>query len=168
MTSTSQSARQHARAVAANRWVYRLSQKWLLVFSGVYGLYVGLPFLAPLFMKIGWEGGANAIYFFYTFLCHQLPQRSLFMFGSQSMYQLSEIQSAWQNTLNPLVLRQFIGNAEMGWKVAWSDRMVSMYSSILIFSWIWYPLRRKFGQLPWWGFILFLVPMGIDGITHTK
>jgi uncharacterized membrane protein len=89
------------------------------------------------------------------------------MFGSQSMYQLSEIQSAWQNTLNPLVLRQFIGNAEMGWKVAWSDRMVSMYSSILIFSWIWYPLRRKFGQLPWWGFILFLVPMGIDGITHT-
>lgn len=31
---------------------------------------------------------------------------------------------------------------------------------------MWYPLRRKLKPLPWWGFLLFLVPMGIDGVTH--
>lgn len=79
------------------------------------------------------------------------------------MVSLHEIQYAWQNTINPLVLRQFIGNSEMGWKVAWSDRMVFMYTSILLFAWIWYPLRKKIKPLPWWGFLLFLVPMGVDG-----
>ena len=102
----------------------------------------------------------------YSFLCHQLPQRSLFLFGPKTMYSLGEIQAAWQDTINPLVLRQFIGSPEMGWKVAWSDRMISMYTSILIFAWVWYPLRRKIKPLPWWGLLLFLIPMGIDGTTH--
>jgi uncharacterized membrane protein len=167
MTSTTTlTPKLHARAIMANRWVYRFSRNWLLLFSLGYGLYIGLPFLAPVFLQSGWHGGGRAIYFIYTFLCHQLPQRSLFLFGPKIMYSLPEIQAAWQETVNPLVLRQFIGNPAMGWKVAWSDRMISMYTSILIFAWIWYPMRKKLGQLPWWGFILFLVPMGIDGITH--
>jgi len=83
------------------------------------------------------------------------------------MYDLSEIQVAWQETINPMILRQFIGNAEMGWKMAWSDRMVSMYTSILLFAWLWYPFRKRIRPLPWWGFMLFLIPMGIDGFTHT-
>jgi hypothetical protein len=36
------------------------------------------------------------------------------------MYSLPEIQTAWQETFNPLILRQFVGNPEMGWKMAWS------------------------------------------------
>ena len=66
------------------------------------------------------------------------------------MYSLEEIQTVWQETINPMVLRQFIGNPEMGWKVAWSDRMVSMYASILVFAWLWYPLRKRLKLLPWW------------------
>ncbi|MEK6221561.1 MAG: DUF2085 domain-containing protein, partial [Chloroflexota bacterium] len=82
------------------------------------------------------------------------------------MYSLNEIQKNWQYTSNPLILRQFIGNSEMGWKVAWSDRMVSMYASILIIAWIWYPLKKALGKLSIliFGFLLF--PMGVDGITH--
>lgn len=166
MSTSILTPKQHNRALAANRWSYRFSRNWLLIFSLGFGLYVGLPFLAPALMQVGWRAGGKAIYFIYTFLCHQLPQRSLFLFGPKAMYTLPEIQAAWQETLNPLVLRQFIGNPEMGWKMAWSDRMVSMYTSILVFAWIWYPLRRKIKLLPWWGFVLFLVPMGIDGITH--
>ena len=147
--------------------IYRLCHNWMLFFSVLFGLYVGAPFLAPLFMRLGWEGAGKSVYLVYSFLCHQLPQRSFFMFGGNAMYPLGEIQSVWQNTINPLALRQFIGDAQMGWKVAWSDRMVSMYTSILFFAWIWYPLRAKIKPLPWWGFALFLIPMGIDGITHT-
>ena len=157
---------QRPRVIRANRWVYRFSRNWLLIFSVVYGLYVGLPFLGPIFMHFGFTTGGRAIYFIYTFLCHQLPQRSLFFFGPKMMYSLAEVQLAWQDTLNPLVLRQFIGNAEMGWKMAWSDRMVSMYTSVLIFSWMWFPIRKRIKSLPWWGFVIFLIPMGIDGLTH--
>lgn len=82
------------------------------------------------------------------------------------MYSLSEIHQAWQVSLNPFVLRKFIGTPQMGWKVAWSDRMVSMYASVLLVSWIWYPVRRKLKLLPMWGFILFLLPMAVDGMTH--
>jgi uncharacterized membrane protein len=146
--------------------IYRLSRNWMLAFSLVFGLFVGAPFLAPIFMRLGWDAAGKAIYFVYSFLCHQLPQRSFFMFGSESMYSLSEIQSVWQNTINPLALRQFIGNTNIGWKVAWSDRMVSMYTSLLFFAWMWYPLRKKIKTLPWWSFLLFLIPMGVDGITH--
>jgi hypothetical protein len=31
-------------------------------------------------------------------------------------------------TDNPLVLRQFVSSPELGWKVAWSDRMISLYT----------------------------------------
>lgn len=150
----------------SDQWIYRLSKHWLLVFSLFYGLYVGLPFLPPIFMRIGWDGLAKAIYFFYSFLCHQLPQRSFFLFGSKTMYSLNEIQTVWPDTTNLLILRQFIGNPEMGWKVAWSDRMVSMYTSVLIFGWLWYLFRRKLNRLPLLGLILLVLPMAVDGTSH--
>jgi len=63
-------------------------------------------------------------------------------------------------------LRQFIGNPEMGWKVAWSDRMVSMFTSLWLFGLLWWPLRRRLRPLPWWGLVLFLLPMALDGSSH--
>ncbi len=130
------------------------------------GVAVVLPFLAPIFMAIGWSGIGKMIYFIYSFLCHQLPERSYFLFGSKFTYSLAEIQAAWQNTTSPLILRQFIGNPEMGWKVAWSDRMVSMYTSTWFLGLLWWLLRRWLKPLPWWGLSLFLLPMAIDGSSH--
>jgi len=119
-------------------------------------------------MAIGWSGPGKAIYFIYSLLCHQLPQRSYFMFGQHLTYPMAQIQQA-AGVSNPndfFALRQFIGNAQMGWKVAWSDRMISMYTSILFFTLIWYPLRRRLPRLPWWGLMLLILPMALDGGTH--
>lgn len=143
-----------------------LGSHWFEVFLVVYGLWVLLPFLAPVLMYIGWSGGGKAIYFIYSFFCHQLPERSLFFFGERTMYPLSEIKAVWQDTTNPFVLRQFIGNEAMGWKVAWSDRMISFYTSVWLFALAWWPLRRKIKPLSWWGFAFLLLPMIIDGSTH--
>ena len=82
------------------------------------------------------------------------------------MYSLNEIQSVWKNTDNPMILRQFIGNEAMGWKVAWSDRMISFYASVWLFAVIWNPFRRSIKPLSWWGFALLLLPLVIDGSTH--
>lgn len=143
-----------------------IGDHWFETFLILYGLWVFAPFLAPLFMQIGWTGAGKAIYFIYSFFCHQLPERSLFLFGERTMYSLSEIQAAWQDTINPMILRQFIGNEMMGWKIAWSDRMISFYTSVWLFAVAWYPLRRNIKPISWWGFMFLLLPIALDGGTH--
>lgn len=143
-----------------------LSRHWLLIFAVIFGLYVGLPFLAPVLMRLGWQIPAKAIYFLYSFQCHQLPQRSYFLFGPKLTYSLTEIQKAWQFTSDPLILRQFNGNPALGWKVAWSDRMVVMFTSLFLLGIVWRPLFRWLKPLPWWGLVLFLLPMAVDGTSH--
>lgn len=144
----------------------KTSKNWFLIFILVYGLWVWIPFLAPLFMRLGWDSPAKAIYFIYSFFCHQLPERSYFFFGPQISYSLSEIQTVWGDTSNLLLLRKFIGTPEMGWKVAWSDRMISFYGGVWLSALIWYPLRRRIKSLhPLWMGLL-LAPIAVDGVSH--
>ena len=138
----------------------------LVLFTLVWGIFVSLPFLAPMFMHWGWSEAGHLIYRIYSFTCHQLPQRSFFLFGPKTMYPLADIQAAFQATNNPAILRQFIGNPELGWKVGWSDRMFSMYTFILPATWIWVAFRKKLGYLSIWGLLFFLAPMILDGTTH--
>jgi len=150
-------------SVSFSQWITR---HWFEAFLIVYGLWVFTPFLAPVLMQIGWTGVGRAIYFIYSFFCHQLPERSFFLFGERTMYSLNEIQAAWQDTINPFILRKFIGNETMGWKIAWSDRMIWFYNSVWLFAVLWSLFRRKIKPLAWWGFVLLLLPLAIDGSTH--
>jgi len=151
------------KPISLTEW---LAKNWFLVFIALYGLWVWTPFLAPLFMHLGWDGPGKAIYFVYSFFCHQLPERSYFLFGPKVSYSLVEIQSVWMDTINPFLLRKFTGTGAMGWKVAWSDRMISFYGGIWFFGLLWWLLRRMLKGLPWWGLVLFLLPMFLDGSTH--
>jgi len=165
-TTTVASSREWTLGVILNRLVYGFSRHWLLIFNLLWGVFIGLPWLAPVFMNIGWTGAGRAIYVIYSTQCHQLPQRSFFLFGEKPMYSLAEVQAAWQSTNNPVVLRQFIGNPQMGWKVAWSDRMVSMYGGIAIAGLLFGLFRKRLKPLPIWAFGLFILPMAVDGGTH--
>lgn len=158
--------RKRTFVVAANRIVYWVDCHWLLIISLILGLYVGLPWLAPIFMKLGWANMGENLYLIYSTQCHQLPERSYFLFGPKASYSLAEIQAAWQVTNNPLILRQFVGDPQMGWKVAWSDRMISMYTSIFLFGIFYWPLRKRLKPLPLWGLIFLTLPMVVDGGTH--
>jgi uncharacterized membrane protein len=159
VTMTTRSAERRAVALA-------LTSHWFEIFAAVFGVWVLLPWIAPLLMHAGLSLPGRIIYGVYSLFCHQLPERSFFLFGPQTMYPLSEIQAAWQNTLSPMVLRGFVGNEAMGWKVAWSDRMVSLYTSIWLAAFVWWPLRRKLKPLPWWAFGLLILPLILDGVTH--
>src|SRR3990170_4111366 len=168
MTTVSEmpAPQRRSTAIALNRAVYHFSRHWLAWFLAVAGLWVLLPWLAPVFMRLGWTGPAGAIYWFYSFQCHQLPQRSFFLFGPQPMLSLERIRSLWADTLDPQVLRRFVGDAAVGFKVAWSDRMVSTYSSLPLAAAMWWPLRRRLRPLPLWGFILLMLPLLLDGASH--
>jgi uncharacterized membrane protein len=150
-----------------DRGMLWLGKHWLGVFNTLLAAYALLPFLAPVLMAAGWLLPARIIYFIYSFLCHQLPERSFFLFGPHFTYSLTDIQSAWQVSNEPWLLRQFVGNAQLGWKVAWSDRMVAMFNSLWLFGLLWGLLRQRVKRLPWWGLILLWLPMFVDGVTHT-
>ena len=160
--------RKREAARKANRTTYWLAQHWLLMVNILVGVFVLLPFVAPVLMHLGLEGPGRAIYVMYMAFCHQFPQRSYFFFGPQLMYSLDDVARVWPEIQNPLVLRQFVGSPEMGWKVAWSDRMVSMYGGIFLFGLLYGVVRRvrAIRPLPLWGMVLLAVPMGIDGLTH--
>lgn len=144
-------------------WVLR---HWLLLMLLAWGVYIGLPWLAPVLMRAGYTEAASATYTAYATQCHQLPQRSFFVFGPQLSYPLAKIQTAWHATNDASILRQFIGNEEMGWKVAWSDRMVALYGSIWLAGMAYGLLRRHVKPLPLSVFALLALPMVVDGTTH--
>jgi uncharacterized membrane protein len=166
--ATMQQDRQSARLLV--RMALWLFEHWTMVFAILLGILVILPFLAPVFMYLGWMGVGQAIYFAYSTLCHQMAQRSFFLFGSQPMYNLAELPLAMSRNeaVNMLTLRDFIGNPGFGWKVAWSDRMVYMFGATwlaaIVFGFV--RQRRVIAPLRLTVFIALLLPMGVDGITH--
>ena len=147
-----------------------LMRHWLLIFIALYGMFNLLPFLAPVLMKIGWSGGGNAIYIFYSALCHQMVQRSFFMFGKHGMYTLDQLPVALTGNTgtDTLLLRNFRGNDVLGWKVAWSDQMASMYTGIWLVGVVYWGVSRVRPPKPIsiWLFGLLALPMVLDGSTH--
>jgi uncharacterized membrane protein len=149
-----------------NQIVLAFTRHWLGLFNLVMGTFVVLPWLAPVFMAQGYETPARIIYFGYSFTCHQLPQRSYFLLGDKLMYSQAEIQAVWPSD-NLLVERQFIGTPTMGYKVAYSDRMVSMYTGMFIGGLLFGLMRRLLHPLNWRLFVLVgVIPIFVDGFTH--
>jgi len=158
--------REKSWAAKSNRMVHWLSRHWLLTFNLLFGLIIGLPWLAPIFMKLGWDSFGRALYSLYSLECHQLPERSYFLFGSKMTYSLNEVQAAWQPTNNPLILRQFLGNQEMGWKVAWCERTTWWYGSIWLGALIFRYIRGRLSAPRISALIIAAMPMALDGGTH--
>lgn len=127
-----------------------------------------LPFAAPLFLHWGWARPAALLYAAYGVTCHQLPQRSWFLFGPKLTYTLDEIRAVWPAG-SAAELRQFVGTPAMGWKVAWSDRMLSFYTMTAVWCAVYWLLRKAgFCVRPvGWGLAaLLLAPLVLDGFSH--
>lgn len=166
MQQTSVTNRSRVLVNPLNKLGWWLSRHWLSVVVFVYGAWVLTPFLAPGLMKVGATSAADAIYLFYSFVCHQLPQRSLFFFGPRVMYSFNEIRAVWPED-GFMLLRQFIGNPEMGYKVAWSDRMISFYGSLWIGALLFALLRTRLKSLsPVVWLFVGILPVGLDGFSH--
>ncbi len=144
-------------------------QHWLFLVLASLGLWNLLPWMAPVFMKLGWETPASIIYFVYQLFCHQMPQRSWFLFGPQFTYAKNDILMAMNGNTDPVIprtMRVFIGTPEMGWKVAWSDRMVSFYGGWFLVGMVYAAMRNRWPGLSWTWAVMLLLPLAIDGGTH--
>jgi uncharacterized membrane protein len=161
---------------AADRFSHWFSNRYMLVFNIGFLLFAGLPFLAPVLMKVGATGPAKIIYKIYSPLCHQLAFRSWFLFGEQAAYpralanvsgQISFEQATGLPGQDVLDARAFLGNDTLGYKVAFCERDVAIYGAILIFGLIFSAAGRKIKSIPWYLWILIgIVPIGIDGFSQ--
>ncbi len=166
MTPTVMPDRTARVVLTIDRLALDVARHWLAYVNLLLGIFVIAAFLAPAFMAVGATGPADAIYFIYGILCHQLPERSFFLFGPKTSYSYAEIGRVYPYD-SFFTLRVFIGNAAMGWKVAWSDRMVSLYGSFWIGGLVYALLRRRLPPLsPVAWLFLAILPMGVDGLSH--
>ena len=153
-----------------------LSRHYLALLNVLVFIYLGLPFLAPALMNAGLETPAGWIYRSYSVVCHQLPYRSLFLFGEQTVYprelagvegMLTFEQVSDLNANDLLNVRMFTGDDHLGYKVALCERDVAIYAGILLFGLLYSVLNRRLLKIPWFVWILLaIVPIGLDGFSQ--
>ena len=152
---------------AANNLVIGMARHWLAIFNAVWAVYLFTPFLAPIFMHLGWEAPASIIYAIYSVLCHQLPDHSYFLFGPSLTPLTPELIAGGMPVTDSLLIeRSFIGNAEIGWKVALCQRDVAIYAGVLAAGLSYALVRQRTKPLPFKVFVLLAIPIAIDGGTQ--
>ena len=160
----------HPRSQSLARIVLWVYEHWVLVFGVLFGVVNIAPFLAPLFMRLGWTGPANVIYTLYSLQCHLMADRTFFLFGRQPTYNIEQFPFAMtgNTATDMLALREFVGNSEMGWKVAQCSRTVFLYGTIWLAGITFGVLRQRriIRRLSLVACALLMLPMMIDGSTH--
>ncbi len=160
----------------SERFTYGLAKHYLLYLNLLVFIYVGLPFLAPVLMNAGLPSLARPIYSVYGAVCHQFAFRSWFLFGEQPVYPRT---AAGLEGLTPygeatglgeedlFAARDFIGNEQVGYKVAYCQRDVAIYGSMLLFGLVFAATGRKLRALPWYVWVAVgIAPIGLDGFSQ--
>jgi len=150
-----------------------IASHYLKVVNIFLAIYVGLPFLAPMLMKVGLPDAAQPIYSVYKVSCHELAFRSWFLFGEQPAYPRASAgvdglvtyeEATGFNSNDLLTARDFKGNEELGYKVAFCQRDIAIYMAMLFFGLLFGLTGRKIRPLPFVVWVIVgIIPIGLDG-----
>ena len=170
------SAKTQKKLSGADRFSLWVSDHWLLAVNLLVLLYLGLPILAPVLMKAGATLPAKVIYTAYSPLCHQLGFRSFFLFGEQTYYPRAAAgiqgavtfgQATGINENDLLAARAFVGNPQLGYKMALCERDIAIYGAILLFGIVFALTGRRLRPLHWMLWLLLAIgPIGLDGFSQ--
>lgn len=145
-------------------WVAR---HWLALFNGLVALYLLLPFLAPALARAGLTKPSTLIYSVYSATCHQLPERSYFLFGEQPLYSLSSLETNGLAEGQGLFQRRaFRGNELTGYKIAVCQRDVAIYGSVVGAGLLFGMLRGRVHTIGLKFYLVLLIPIALDGLTQ--
>ncbi len=173
-------ARQATRWTAADRINYFLSHHYMAIFNSLVALYLGLAILAPILVKAGATAPATVLYKAYGLVCHQLGYRSFYLFGEQFYYpraaahipgvltfqQASGLEEG-SSAQEIFAARNFIGNEQMGYKIALCQRDLAVYGGILLFGVLFSLSGWRIRALPWQIWLLLAVtPIAVDGLSQ--
>lgn len=142
-----------------------IGKHWLLLVNFCLLVFVGLPMLAPVLLHFGYTGPADLIYSAYRLTCHQLAFRSYFFFGEQPVYTLDQLRAtlAVQNEDVVTYWGNFLGNSQIGYKMAWCERNAAIYTSILLAGLAFGLVRTRLRALDWRIYLVLIAPMALDG-----
>ena len=143
---------------------------WLLAINIITALLTLLAFVAPVLLSLGIRLPAQFIYFFYSFMCHQMAQRSYFIFGYQvaqcqrntaiyaAMFIAGLVFAVWRDRIKPLDWRLYGllilpmaidgGTQLFGWRESnWQIRSVTgtLFGSASV--WLAYPYVERYVRL---------------------
>lgn len=173
-------------ALRANLAVLGLTRNWLRIFLIFLTIYVSLPVAAPILMRIGLTAPAHVIYTIYTPFCHQFGFRSFYLFGEQAVYprayaetglksyeemtaNIPQLQFAPEDEFKlewTLAHKFFLGNEQMGYKLALCERDNMIWAMMLVGGLIYAlpPIRRKLRPIPLWIYVIAgVLPIALDG-----
>lgn len=125
--------------------------------------YTIIPFLSPVFFYLGADRFGYWIQTIYKYLCHQRPERSIFLFGEKLFYSTAELKD--HGYIHGVHGYPFIGNTEIGYKVAFCVRDTFIYASMAISSLL-ITIRKPKFKMRWWMVGLTTLPIAIDGLTQ--
>jgi uncharacterized membrane protein len=131
-------------------------------------------------MKAGAPTPASLLYKAYSLVCHQLAFRSFFLFGEQLYYPRQAADVSGVMTLAQatgldeaatgdalFLARQFVGNEQVGYKIALCQRDVGIYAGILLFGLLFSLSGRRLPVLPWYLWLIFgVLPVALDGFSQ--
>ncbi len=164
------------RLTKADKFSRWFSKHYMVLLNGFTFIYLFLAILAPIMMRVGWERPARVVYKVYSPLCHQLAYRSFFLFGEQPYYPrelagvkdmitYGEATGFDENDIQSA--RNFLGNEDLGYKMALCQRDIAIYGAIFVFGLVFALSGKKIKPLPWYLWILIgLGPIGLDGFSQ--
>ena len=169
------SAARHARLAAAIDGASSgVARWWLAIWLLASGLFISLPYAAPLLARAGWRRAAGWIYTLYLPTCHQLPHHSWFLFGRRAHYDWPSVQPFTGAPLDaPLTaFHSPVRVAEIGYQAAICQRDTAIWGAVFAASLAYAWLRRRRLRtgpappgLPLRLYLLALLPIGVDGLT---
>lgn len=139
-----------------------VQRHWLLAANVTVAIFVGLPFLAPVLLALGYDAPANLIYVAYKAVCHQWAFRSYFLLGPAWEYGPTVLGGL----VGPQTMYGFVGSPALGYKVAFCQRDVAIYLAVLLAGLAYGPLRDRLPSLGLKGYALLILPMALDGFTQ--
>ncbi|MFC2030044.1 DUF2085 domain-containing protein [Chloroflexota bacterium] len=157
--------RERRNSRAQHKDIPWLGRHWLLVVNLAMVLFIGGTLLPPLLMYVGLEGPARIAYTLYGLNCHQLPQRSYFLFGPNGVntYSFEQVIALGGNPNN---LNSFVGNAEVGFKLGMAQRNTAIFTTFFLAGLAYALLRKRVPGLRWPVLLLLILPMALDGGSH--
>ena len=137
----------------------RALRHWLVTLNLTLSLFLAGALAAPLLAAAGWRAAADGLYAAYHFTCHQWAFRSFFFFGQQPIYSQ---QNLADQGLDPF---SFIGDSNLGWKMAFCERDLAIYVGLLLVGLL-YGRKRNLHPSGFGLYGVLILPMAVDGFTQ--
>lgn len=158
-------------STALDHGVRTLTRHWMSVWIVGLGVFVALPWLAPVLSAMGYDGVAGWIYLIYRPTCHQLPHHSWFLFGPDFTPEWKDVHPYTAVPFDA-PLRSFhtpLRNPLLGYQSGICQRDSAIFGALFLGSLAYVGLVRGGHRprgLPFAWYAIAVVPTLLDGVTQ--